>query len=774
MAKRAHIDNTFRDPLGDFTDREDILELFERYLQSPHGGDYLLAIKGNSGTGKTFLISYLSRHVCPQLKQRWHTGNLSFAQSDIPNFQNMLTVMESVLEGCVPTDIFQNYYEECKEYIRSFNEYRNAITVKVDVKAEGQSSISDVIASPQVDAQVRTRELHLRAQLSKALVEVSKSRQQPLCLFIDDFERLNDATPELVSWFFRDVLQGLSKASAHPLRIVTCGWKAPSTIAVEPFRVQLFELKDFDLVHVQEYLERYGITSATNTHPTHELVAAFYELTKGHPLVLGLAVTYFNELPSRERTAASLHTRRTLVDEKARIEFLEERLLQRLPEPFRTLLERGPILRAFDQSALRILLSANIEGIPALGTLDDRSYEQFLQYPFINRENGLDNTLMAQPTFHDLVRRVQLEALRHHHPETKEQLHLTMIDYYMQRIDIELELQKTYSANVKDSFMSAYAEWFTEIPEKAFKMLLEFFYHSLQVRELQNDVFKAWENIIEVLVDKRQRKRSGQLLEVIRQLTEEGESFLDKSSNSYGRYLVWHTRFLEQEEASWEEALVILKEAATLFENVKSQFDQAKSLNGIGFIYRKQGKWEEALTYYERALALKERIGNQIDIATSFNNIGEIYREQEKWEKALHYHERALDIYRQVGNPIFIATSLNNVGGVYKEQGKWEKALDYCEQALPLLEKVGNPIYIANVLSNLGFIYQKLGQWRKAIESRTKAFTLFERLGDGFESEAIDQMEALAVCYAKLGENKKSSACKTRAQQIRQNTQEYQ
>jgi len=63
MVKRPRADTAFRGPLEDFTDRQTVLKMFRRYLCSPHGNDYLLVIEGNGGTGKTFLISYLTKRV---------------------------------------------------------------------------------------------------------------------------------------------------------------------------------------------------------------------------------------------------------------------------------------------------------------------------------------------------------------------------------------------------------------------------------------------------------------------------------------------------------------------------------------------------------------------------------------------------------------------------------------------------------------------------------------------------------------------------------------
>src|SRR5579859_3492239 len=113
------------DRLASFTDREAILSQFEQHVCSAHTGQLqILAIKGNSGTGKTFLIEYLRQRCLPQ---GWQTGQLTFAQST-PDFRSILEGLEDALQGCVPRSGLHHYREQREAYKRSFDEYRAANT----------------------------------------------------------------------------------------------------------------------------------------------------------------------------------------------------------------------------------------------------------------------------------------------------------------------------------------------------------------------------------------------------------------------------------------------------------------------------------------------------------------------------------------------------------------------------------------------------------------------------------------------------------------------
>src|SRR5579871_6541525 len=94
------IADAYRDPLDSFTDREQIITLFEQLLSSAQAGKLrFLAVKGNSGTGKTFLISFLMKNVCP--RYTWQAGLLSVARSAEPDFRSLLAKVEDALKGCV-------------------------------------------------------------------------------------------------------------------------------------------------------------------------------------------------------------------------------------------------------------------------------------------------------------------------------------------------------------------------------------------------------------------------------------------------------------------------------------------------------------------------------------------------------------------------------------------------------------------------------------------------------------------------------------------------
>jgi tetratricopeptide (TPR) repeat protein len=759
VSAHDNIADAYRDLLDSFTDREQIITLFEQLLASAQAGKLrFLAVKGNSGTGKTFLISFLMKNICP--RYTWQAGLLSVVRSAEPDFRSLLAKVEDALKGCVPLQSLKRYRLKRDDYYRRFDEYCFAVTighVEQFLSADNAASVSGITMNVQVTTELRRRELQLRSELTGALVELAEESERPLCLFIDNYEYLAEAESDLKDWLFSDLLPRLAAASPRAVHVVTCGWTWPADAAIRPFTL-CTQLDDFDLEQVQDYLERQGLFSHTSTATWPQaLTSAFYALTRGHPLVLGLAVTYFKQLGERERTAHHLLQKKPLVDERARVEFLEERLLQRLPEPHRTLLELGPILRFVEQGTLQALLTSSGDPSWRGGVLDDRAYSQFLGYPFIQQAEGSAyRPTQVRYCFHELVRQVRLAALRQHHPQTKERLHRTVVEYYEH---FGLTIAGEATRDTTNSTTTSNERWV---------MQGELLYHALQVRELREAAFLTWVKLTEHALSRWDHQQAGMLIDLVRQLTEEGEVYFSKEDAPYSFYRIQLAHFLRQ-EAHWEEAKGELEQAALLFEQRGNATGLARALQELGDFYLHQGKLDDALSSYERALALRAQVGdsalarayNNIGvihlmrgefkdalarfeqvmalegqsektgmIAAAIHNMGAVYREQGKLGLALHYFERALRLREHIGAPTEIANSLNTIGGIYDARGEPGRALACYEQALKLREQIGNPIDIATSLNNIGIVYKTQGKLEQSLRCHERALHLREQIGN--------------------------------------------
>jgi len=734
------MDTLLRDPLEYFTDREEILDQFKQYLSlAQHHRFGLFAVKGNSGTGKTFLIEYLTYYICPSLG--WKAGNLNFAS--LPSgFRSLLAAIEDALRECVSTQHFEQYCFYRDRYHQNFDTYRASIYLSSHIEAKDSSSLSGITLNTSVNTELRERERQLRAEWSRALIDLSRKSQYALCLFVDGYSPPPDTDPEHDHWFWEELILPHVNAASEPVRIMTCGWEWPNNTAVKPQAFNL-SLDDFGQTQIHAYLEKQ--TGLSSSSSQEELISTFYALTKGHPLVLSLAVTYFNEFEADERTASILRADKPLIDEKARIEFLEERLLSRLQEPYRTLLMWGPILRSFDQAALEALLNGTTEqNLSEWNELDDRSYDRFLRYPFV-RQTKVTRTssITIQYIFHDLVRQVSISALHRHHPETAERLHRNMVKYYW---DIYWDNIKTgfeqEVADLEAHMKPEDAEWYIKWPEQIsretsdemFRVLLEYFYHALHVKEFQVDAFERLMGLVRGAVYRWQQGRAPLLFQVLEQLRDENLLFLKGNEETYGQYLVLYAYFLAQ-EARLDEARKVLREVTGLIEQREAPTELAASLASMGSIYYTIGELDLALQYYERVASMLTQDGDTANIKAVLSNIGVIYLERNNLEKASEYFRQILAL-RDLGDGGASLYLAYNIGRVLEEQGHLDEALDCYMRSITYFNQDSNLSIGARCLHQIGSIYRELGNFTEALDYYQQAMEISQHIRDSATTAA--------------------------------------
>ncbi len=302
---------------------------------------------------------------------------------------------------------------------------------------------------------------------------------------------------------------------------------------------------------------------------------------------------------------------------------------------------------------------------------------------------------------------------------------------------------------MKGAFVDGLSEGLTEIPEQEFNAWVEYFYHALQVRALQAEAFKEWIALTGEAITKWRRWQARPLLEVVAQLTEEGEPFLSRTSRPYGNYLLLYSRYVEQ-EARMQEAQVMLETAVKVLEQADNPADLAGALNNLADLYMQQGNFKQALDYLEHAVNLFGQVGDLDDVALVLNNIGRIYQAQGEVAQALGYYERAMNLFERLGNLAAIATVLNNIGTVYLSQGEVAQALRHFEHALKLYEQVGNLAEKAVILNNIGESYRYMEKLEQALPYYEQALAINKQVGNLAEIATV--LNNMGLIYHAQGE----------------------
>jgi CHAT domain-containing protein/Flp pilus assembly protein TadD len=212
--------------------------------------------------------------------------------------------------------------------------------------------------------------------------------------------------------------------------------------------------------------------------------------------------------------------------------------------------------------------------------------------------------------------------------------------------------------------------------------------------------------------------------------------------------------YRQGDKASLQQAIVKLKEAVKLWQQVGDRRGEAGTLIGIGVVYRDLGDKQQALTYYNQALPLYSAVGDRGGEANTLNNIGVVYRDLGDKQQALTYYNQALPLKRAVGDRRGEAGTLNNIGLVYSDLGEQQQALTYYNQALPLKRAVGDRGGEANTLNNIGNVYSALGEQQQALTYYNQALPLRRAVGD--RGGEADTLMDIGTVYSALGEQQQA------------------
>lgn len=768
-------DHTIPNPLNDYIPPTALLEDFQQCLGSAQAGQLsLFSVRGHEGSGKTVLLSYLAEHVCPHYQ--WQPVHIHCGQSGF-HFRTILAALDEALESHVPSQSLLQYRAALEPLLPGYQQRRAELARQKMDTATPQANKNTI------DFRLWMEAVQLRVAQRVPQCDLAMTSRTPLCFLIDDYEFMAQTDLELVGWFWQSFLDELVRRVPYPVVVVTCGTVASAGDASNHMQVidpviQEVDLVDFDRSQVRSYLDKKGLLTARATQEEDKFVSICHTITQGMPLSLVLLVRYLTTLVHEEQADPYQQVRALAQGEPMHLKSLLEQILARLPEPQRTMLERGPILRSFNRKAYQALLQGQNTSSPA-PKIDEQTYRHFLTYPFFSRSSEiLSDRLATPPTFHSLVRRQLMSTLRMQHPKLYADCQRTMAMYYAERISAVAEqgndssTKKGLFGRLRSDIQSKEQERErvvslrdkADVADDVFSAIVEYLYHALQVQELQEEAFAQWRLLVERMKEGGYSLRIGQLWEVVRQLMAEDEPFFQKSRavqgmdahgkpqlSPYDQYqslysdaLRHHARTLNQfatmileqkQDASNDDlgvALSHLKRAASLFERLQDTATLAIVLNNCGGVYRRWGQVKAALVSYEEGLSLNEASGGDLrNSASMLDNIAFAYRELGQGEEALQAYERALALREQVKDRSSqIVATLHDIGTLYQKQGKLDEALHYFERLLPISEQVNKPSETVSYLQHAASISQEKGDLDKAVDFFQRALHLHEQEED--------------------------------------------
>jgi len=173
-----------------------------------------------------------------------------------------------------------------------------------------------------------------------------------------------------------------------------------------------------------------------------------------------------------------------------------------------------------------------------------------------------------------------------------------------------------------------------------------------------------------------------------------------------------------------------LEEALAIARDIKERtLEQRAIANLANSAAYVQRDYVMARRYYEQACALAIELGDRFAQGIALGNIGWACGMLGDFPAAQKYHEQALFIAREIGNLYYETLTLMNLSGVAEAQQKAQEAVLYALDAAGLAKKTGDKPSEAWSYLYLGHAYFLIGQLKEAKISFEHALNLRRELG---------------------------------------------
>ena len=156
---------------------------------------------------------------------------------------------------------------------------------------------------------------------------------------------------------------------------------------------------------------------------------------------------------------------------------------------------------------------------------------------------------------------------------------------------------------------------------------------------------------------------------------------------------------------------------------------RAPGLRHLGIAIYRTADYARALQLYDEALIAYRQAGNQLGMASVYNNIGFVLRTQAHYAEAIAAFQEALTIYEATGQVEGVALIYSNIGRTYAFSGDLEQARQYLERGLALSTESRTDWITVKIHRTMGNVFAQNKQWARASTHAQQARTLAAVLG---------------------------------------------
>ena len=631
---------------------------------------WLLVITGDGGIGKSTLL----RHLKDQTPRDIPVALLNFANDKLRiDPLNILEELSWQLAADCQEQRVAAFEQTLADGRAKLSKAIESMNQQFIVGEGGSAQDIQVDLTGYSAAAMREQRRQVRESATRAFYsQLMTYKPAQLALMLDTCEWLSELEGlEVGKWVMDELLPAMRERLAHTRHrlsaVIASRVPPPLTVIERQDRLPL-TLPRLDAEAVHLYLQQVGMQDAA-------LRQRVYEITHGHALCVSIIGVLWQEQGDRPLTLADLPQLRTRFTEKALVEYIRERLDERLKTPYRELTRCGVLLRSFDLPMLQAVFPELLSGDDALDI-----FHQLIDYPYVEPRGN------QHYAFHDLLREIQAAEVRAQQPALWKEYHRRALDY------LAKQSQRP-------------ADWY---------------YHAIACDEARG--MSAWWKAVE---DPRYTGSTylASLFEAAFDVTLELSPLEDaKRLNQLGN--------VQQFRKDMQAALASYEQALGLYQQVGSKLGEANVRKAMGDVQQFRKDMQAALASYEQALGLFRQVGDRLGEANVRKAMGDVQQFREDMQAALASYEQALGLFRQVGSKLGEANVRKAMGDVQQFRKDMQAALASYEQALGLFRQVGDRFGEANVVQAMGDVQQFRKDMQTALASYEQALRLYQQVED--------------------------------------------
>lgn len=205
-----------------------------------------------------------------------------------------------------------------------------------------------------------------------------------------------------------------------------------------------------------------------------------------------------------------------------------------------------------------------------------------------------------------------------------------------------------------------------------------------------------------------------------------------------------------------------LSEAVSCYEEVMEMDDIDPSIkteanHGIAMVKERNNEYQEAIDYYKNtdkmvdSLDADEKKGY---LGISNLRIGEIYSKIAKYDESRDHLLKAIDLLKSQNEYSFLTSAYLILAKLEKGNGNWKKALKYFQDGLEYWNNIDETYQKVGGLREIGALFKVMRELKDAEDFLDEAIETSERFG--YEDIKSSALLTLAECYIDSGEYQKA------------------